>query len=242
MSKKKAHRIRPLGRRHGRRLGNGLELSVFEGPRLGPGMETASPADVLAALERLDPDLPWPAFRDQVIPMLPRVRPYPGPELDPVRVVLPPGILVGFGIDLGPALTIVSEALLGAWKLDAAALASTALENLRIRAEACDATRVHRDRIGDTPVGILQSGLGIGAALLLVPEHIDRLLGGGPHLLVAPMRDLLIALPDDVDPGFAAWLAEEFEVLDPNHLHLGGFRHRSGVVTPVAIEDALAEA
>jgi hypothetical protein len=52
------------------------------------------------------------------------------------------------------------------------------------------------------------------------------------------MRDILIALPPNVDPGFAAWLAEEWEALDPNHLHLGGFRFTGGRVAPEAIEEA----
>jgi len=45
-----------------------------------------------------------------------------------------------------------------------------------------------------------------------------------------------------VDHAFAAWLAEEWEALDPNHLHLGGWRFASGTVSPVTIDDAYATA
>jgi hypothetical protein len=30
--------------------------------------------------------------------------------------------------------------------------------------------------------------------------------------------------------------------MDPNHLHLGGFRYRHGTVTPESIDEALARA
>ena len=56
------------------------------------------------------------------------------------------------------------------------------------------------------------------------------------------MRDILIALPPTVDREFAAWLADEWEAMDPNHLHLGGFRYRGGEITPETIEEALARA
>ena len=140
-----------------------------------------------------------------------------------------PGILVSFGIDLGPAITFVGAPLLDRWRVDVPTLAAAALSNLRrLAARVPDPTTVIRDHIGDVPVTLLQSRLGIAASLILVPESLERLLGPGPQLLLAPMRDILIALPPDVDREFAAWLADEWEALDPNHLHLGGFRHEAG--------------
>ncbi len=241
MAKPKIKRMAGAHRRH-RGADDGLVVSIHEGPPLGPGVVSASPEDVLAAINRLDPDMPWKKTRDLVVPMMPRVRPYPAPAPDPVRVLLPPGILVGFAIDIGPALTVIGDSLLKSWSVDPATLAETALDNLRARADACDQRIVHRDSVADTPVQLLQTGAGFAASLLLVPEHLERFFGRGPNLLVAPMRDVLIAMPGGVDREFAAWLAEEFEMLDPNHLHLGGFMHHRGVVTPVTIEDALAQA
>lgn len=243
MAKKKSDRVaRSRGGRRGVRLGNGLELDLFEGPPLGPGVVSAPPEVVLAALGRLDPEMPWKKVRDQVVPVLPRVRPFPGPDLDFVRVLLPPGILVGFAIDIGPALTFITSSLLGTWRMDRPSLADVALANVRRLADELGPEHVLRDHIGDTPVAVLQSGIGISSALLLVPDRLPHLLGPGPNLLLAPMRDVLIALPSTVDPEFAAWLAEEWEALDPNHLHLGGFLHERGTIVPVPIEEGLARA
>jgi hypothetical protein len=244
MSNKKARRVRPLGvagRSRGR-LVNGLEIDVFKGPSPGPGVVVADPAAVLDALEGFDPGASWKKVRARVLPMLPRARPFPGRDLELVRSMLAPGILVNFGIDLGPAVTFVGRSLLERWKVDLGVLTNTALENLRAIAKLCDEADVLHDHIGDVPVTILQTRRGIAASLLLLPDMITRLMGPGPNLLIAPMRDLLVALPADVDREFASWLADEFEVLDPNHLHLGGFRHERGVVTPEVLEEALAQA
>jgi hypothetical protein len=223
-------------------VGKGLELEVFDGPLLGPGVVTADYGTVLAAMERFDPEMPWKKARERVLPMLPRVRPMPGPDLEMARAMLPPGILVGFGIDIGPAITFVGASLLDRWRVDVLTIVAAALTNLRQLADECDRDVAIRDRIGDVPVTVLQTRLGIAASLILVPDCLERLLGPGPHLLLAPMRDILIALPPDVDREFAAWLAEEWEALDPNHLHLGGFRHERGTIVPEALDEAVARA
>ena len=242
MSKRKTQPIRPIGRRLVRRLGNGMDLNVFEGPPLGPGVVTADVETVLAALERFDPDMSWKKARREILPMLPRVRPFPGPALDLVRTMLPPGILVGFGIDIGPAITFVGASLLERWKVDIATVATTAVDNLHAVAEAVDPEVVVHDHIADIPVSVAQTHAGIAASLLLVPDCLEPLLGRGDRLLLAPMRDILIALPADVERGFASWLADEWESLDPNHLHLGGFRYANGAVVPELLEEALAQA
>jgi hypothetical protein len=242
MARWKPQRIRPLGRPDRKRTRNGLELEVFPGPPLGPGVVTADYQTVLAAMERFDPEMPWKKARARILPMLPRVRPFPGPELELARAMLPPGVLVSFGIDLGPAITFVGASLIDRWRVDVPTLAATALANLRQLAGRCRRDDVIRDRIGDVPVTVVQSRLGIAASLILIPESLEKLLGPGPQLLLAPMRDILIALPPDVDREFAAWLAEEWEALDPNHLHLGGFRHERGMIVAEALDEALARA
>lgn len=242
MSRWKPQKVRPLTRSGRGRFGKGLDLSIFPGPPLGPGVVTADYATVLAAMERFDPEMPWKKARARILPMLPRVRPLPGPELPLARAMLPPGIMVGFGIDIGPAITFVGASLLDRWRVDVLTLVAASLANLRRLALECDRDAVITDRIGDVPVTLLQTRLGIAASLILVPECLDRLLGPGPQLLLAPMRDILIALPADVDREFAAWLAEEWEALDPNHLHLGGFRHERGTIVPEALDEAMARA
>ena len=242
MSKRKARPVRPLGRGRVHRLSDGRRIEVFEGPRLGDGVVTADVETVLAALEAFDPEMSWKRARKQVVPMLPRVRPLPAPQLELVRAMLPPGILVGFGIDIGPAITFVTTTLLDRWRIEPAALATAALGNLRGAAERCGPDDVLNDHIADIPVSVVQTGQGIAASMLLVPDCLERLLGAGDRFLLAPMRDILIALPASVDRSFAAWLADEWESLDPNHLHLGGFRYGGGRVVPESIDEALARA
>lgn len=242
MLKKQAQRNRHRGRTISGRGQRGIELEVFLGPPLGPGMETADVATVMAALGRFDPDLSWTQAQSRVLPMLPRIRPLPVQDLDLARTMLPPGILVGFGIDLGPAITFVSTTLVDRWQVDHSTLTQAALANVRQRADSCVRDQVVEGPIADVPVRLLQSRVGIAASLLLAPDRLESFFGPGPLLLLAPMRDLLIALPADVDREFAAWLAEEWEALDPNHLHLGGFRYERGVVVVEPLDEAFARA
>jgi hypothetical protein len=244
MSKKKARPNRPLGRSAQRN--RRVELShgtaeVFEGGLLGPGMTRADDATILEAMNRIDPDRPWTEARSDVRPMLPRIRPYPFP-VEPVRIMLPPGILVGFGIDIGPALAMVDGDQLARWGVGIETVAGEALENVRRAADRCDPDLVVRESVHGVPVMALQTGAGIGASMLLAPDRLDRFFGPGPLLLLAPMRDLLIALPAAVDREFAAWRAEEWESVDPNHLHLGGWLFESGTICPVPIDHAVAMA
>jgi len=213
---------------------------MIPGPPLGPEIVTASPEAVLAALEQFDPDLSWQAARPTVIPMLPRQRPYPLPVGDRVTVALPPGIDVGFGLDLGPAVAFVVERQLAGWGVDRATLVAAALDNVRRLAQGFRPSLVVRSKIGDVPTRIIQTGEGIASALLLAPDTLPRLIGNGPHVLLAPMRDVLIALPSDVDPAFAAWLAAELASMDPNCLRQGLFRHTGGrVIRETVDRDAL---
>ena len=205
-------------------------------------MIVASPRLVLAALETFDPDRPWAELRDEIRPMLPRLRPMPFPTDDPVRVMLPPGILVGFGLDLGPALAQVGPPLLERWGITPDELAAVALGNVRRLARTCEASMVVRNPIGSMDVSALQTRLGIAASLLLVPDQLPRFFGTEPGILLAPMRDLILRLPADTDLFDAAWLADEFESIDPNCLHLGAFAWDGSVVRPVALEPALAQA
>jgi hypothetical protein len=242
MSKRGAKPAKPLGRGRVHRLSGGRRVEVFEGPPVGEGVVVADFESVMAALDGFDPEMPWKKARAQVLPIMPRVRPMPGQDLELVRAMLPPGILVGFGIDLGPAITFITTELLDRWRVDPSTLAAAALANLDSIARRCGPDDVLHDHIADTPVSIVQTGRGIAASLLLVPGRIETILGGATRFLLAPMRDILIALPPGVDREFAAWLATEWEALDPNHLHLGGFRYAAGGVTPESIEDALAHA
>lgn len=163
----------------------------------GGGMDDRLIEQVIAAAQRVDPLAAWPELAPRILPVLKRVdHPYP-PEAAPLYVQVQPGLWTGFGIDLGPAFSHVSPAMFDGWGIDTATLLATALDNLRQRLDE-EPPRIHRfDHQGVDVVAI--SGQGWGSSLILVPEVLPRYLGTTPKVLLAPVRNTLIALPDDVD-------------------------------------------
>ena len=139
-----------------------------------------------------------------------------------------------------PATHVSSRSSEG-WPIDLAGLTDRALRNLRRRARDAHDFDLVSEPIAGVLTTAFQSRDGWASTAVLVPEALARLFGPAPALLIAPSRDLLIALPDDVDLEFATWLAEEFEADDPNALRLEGFEWRDGVVRcrPLA-RDAVA--
>jgi hypothetical protein len=208
-----------------RRRKTGKEYQTVD---LGNGVVQARPEEVMRAMGSLPVVLDWATIAHRVVPILPRLRAMPTAAGAPVRVTLPPGIPVGFGIDIGPAFLIVGESLLDDWGTPAADLVATALENLRRLLQPLRPRDLHVDDIEGVPTRILQSGVGCASALVLVPDELKRLMGSDSQLLLAPMRDVLISLPAGVDRAFAAWLNEEFAALDPNGLALDGFLLEDG--------------
>lgn len=207
-------------RRAKRRRKAGKDYRTWD---LGNGVVQATPEAVLRAMGGLPPDLEWEVMAPNVVPILPRRRPMPPQAGEPFRVTLPPGIPTGFGIDIGPAFLLVGESLLGSWPIGPAELVATALENLRARMRPVRTRDLLHQPFDGVPARTLQSGVGCASALVLAPDELQRIFGPGPQLLVAPMRDILISLPVDVDRGLAAWLNEEFASLDPNGLDLDAF-------------------
>jgi hypothetical protein len=229
MSKSKSKpKQRSIRRRDVRR---GREVVFFPGPLAGPGVVVPTPEQVLEALSGFQGDAPWEELAPDLLPMFERRRPMP-PEVPPsLTVVLPPGVTVGFGIDLGPASVRVSRMLLESWGISVEELTTTALANLRRRAFAPALPPVVREPIAGHPTIAFQSEDGWASALLLAPDALERVMGVEPRLFIAPMRDLLVGLPPDVDPEMACWLTEEFEALDPNALALEGFLWRDRTLT-----------
>ena len=214
------HQKRPRGRHRD------PEITIFPGPLAGPGVVVASPEEVLAAMRDFRLDAPWPDLAPDLLPMFERRRPMPPGIPPPLTVVLPPGVTVGFGIDLGPASVRVSRPLLQDWGIDAEELTARALANLRHRAFAPSLPPLVRGPLAGQPTVAFQSEDGWASTLLLAPDALERVMGAEPRLFIAPMRDLLIGLPHDVEPELACWLTEEFEALDPNALALEGFLWR----------------
>ena len=162
---------------------------------VGTGVVMVSPKEVLAALETLPPELAWPDVADRVVPLFERMRPYPAGTPPLARVMLPPGVLAGFGIDIGPAFVSVSAEMLHRWGLPAADVAAQALVNLHRRAAEIGPEEVFRAPVGDVESVSLQADHGIGSALVLAPSELARIFGRQPRRFIAPMRSVLVGLP-----------------------------------------------
>lgn len=191
----------------------------------------AEEAALLGLLGRMDRGgFEWDDVSDDVLPIFERARPF-APEIDPpARAIVPPGITVGFGVDLGLAFARVSVVHLATWPVDLQALAERALRNLRKRARHAVDYDLVEEPIGGVPAAAFQSRDGWASTMVLIPEAVERLFGRAPALFIAPSRDLLVRLPSDVDLEFATWLTEEFEATDPNALRLEGFDWRDGTM------------
>jgi hypothetical protein len=179
-----------------RRRRDGLRLHP-----LGGTFEPGLAESILAAFDAFDPTAPWADVAPRIVPVLKRVHhPFP-PEMAPIHIRVPPGIWTGFGIDLGPAFSHVSQALLDRWGIDHATLLGTALANLT------DLVRQEQPIVDAVPVDGVEvmaiQGQGWGSSLILVPELLRPILGTTPRILLAPVRNTLLALPEDVDDGLA---------------------------------------
>jgi len=97
----------------------------------GPGIVSAPFDEVLAALRRAPDPSDWTTVGDLVVPVFPRRRPFSFDGPEPLRVRLPPGVLVGFGIDIGPAFAFVTGDMLEGWPVTVDGLTAVALANLR---------------------------------------------------------------------------------------------------------------
>jgi hypothetical protein len=164
-------------------------------------MEPGLADRILEAFEGFDPTGPWSTIAPRIVPVLKRRRhPYPA-EMAPLHIHVPPGIWTGFGIDLGPAFSHVSDTLLEGWGIDHATLLGTALENLTdlVGHERPIVDTLQLDGVKVTAI----QGQGWGSSLILVPDLLRPILGATPRLLLAPVRNTLLALPDDVDEDLA---------------------------------------
>lgn len=204
---------------------------MFHGPELGPGIEQAPLEEVLAALAAHGDELDWASVSSNVLPVIPRLRPYPDATPEPVRTLVPPGIVVGFGIDIGPAFMNVSADLLASWDIGLGDLTACAIANVHRRATSIDRPSIHDGQIGPYPTEWLQTGVSVGSLLVFAPTELSRLFGG-PRFFITPMRDLIIGFPFDVDRDAAHWLYREIADLDPNCLGPIGYSFDGSRVVP----------
>jgi len=192
-----------------------VELRIHSA-RVGPGVTTAPLEDVLGALAAAPDPTDWEAVSRFVVPIFPRRRPLPFGAPDPVRIRLPPGVLVSFGIDLGPAFAYVLPEVLARWPVTAEGLALVALDNLRdLLADSGPGALIQVEFDG-IPARVLQTGHGVASTAVLLPDEVRRIFGTAPQRFLAPSRDLLVSLPLASDRGTAADLVEDIAERDPN--------------------------
>jgi hypothetical protein len=170
------------------------------------------------AIERVDLDRPWLNVAPNVFPMLPRRRPLPLESDPPLRLSYPPGIEVGFGIDIGPAMLHVGAKQIERWGVTEGEVAAMGIANVLERSTSRRQFGLIQERIHGVPVTVFQSREGWASTLVLVPDELCRAMGDRPALLLVPMRDVLLRMPIDTDMELARWLLEEFVALDPNGL------------------------
>jgi hypothetical protein len=197
----------------------------------GPDVVTAGLDEVAQAIERAPRGDDWPSVSKLVIPVIPRVRPQPPGAPPAFRVLLPPGVHVGFGIDIGPAFMAISPPQVELLGISGADLVSQAITNLSARAAQVDSRAIVRQAVDGTPVVALQTGLSIASALILIPEQLARIFGPEPRLFVSPMRDVLLGFPVDVDPWLAGSLYEDIASQDPNCLAPIAYRFEGTTIT-----------
>lgn len=201
---------------------------------------SASLEELEAALRNQPDDLNWAWASSHVIPVMPRVRPYPTGFPEPLRTMVAPGIAVGFAIDVGPAFVGVGQDLLRSWGVSLGDVHARSLSNVVARAASIAPSDIVDGSIGDAPTRWLQTGRSIGSVLVLVPDELARLFGAGPAFFITPMRDLIIGLPPDVERELAAWLWLEVAALDPNCLGPVGYRFDGRAVRLEPLEVSFA--
>ncbi len=197
----------------------------------GAGILSPRPEEVRAALDALTPDLAWQELRDRLRPVFVRARPLPPGMTMPVLKRLPPGLDVALGADIGPAFIYVSAQLLESWPVGADEAFEIALANLRGVIEAERYFELNYEPIDGVPVWWYQSQGGLASGLLLLEDILGARYGDQPRLLVAPMRNLLLAAPYDADREVMSWLRDEIAAADPNGLDLPLFSMVEGRLT-----------
>lgn len=227
---------RRAAQREAGRAGGLRVLDYRPGPPLGEGIVGATLEDVEAALREQPDDMNWSWASRHLIPIMPRIRPYPPGFPEPLRMMVAPGVAIGFAIDIGPAFMGVGQDLVNTWGKSLADVHAQCLANVVTRAAAVRPSEIHNGGIGDTPTRWLQTGRSIGSVLVLVPDELSRLFGRAPAFFITPMRDLIIGLPADVDRELAAWLWLEVASLDPNCVGPIGYRFDGHGIRPESLE------
>jgi hypothetical protein len=196
-----------------------------------PQVTTAPVDEVISAIESVDLKAPWEEVAPNLRIALPRRRALPVDIDDLPTREFSPGIRALLGLDVGPAMLFVAPEQLEGWGVSADRAFGRALDNVRERVAARKQFALIHEHIADVPTLAFQSREGWASSLLLLPDELTRVLGDRNSLILAPMRDLIICLPLDVEREFAQWLLEEFAAVDMNALDLPPFALVDGHLT-----------
>lgn len=202
-------------------------------------MEMATVKDILDAIERVDLERPWPQIGESLLPVLQRRRPLPPGGDPPLRRRYPPGIEVGFGMDIGPAFMHVTDRLIEGWGVTVVEVADRAVSNVRTLAAGKDIHALFCDSVDGIPTRAFQSREGWASTLVLLPNEFGRRFGDDPALVLVPMRDVIFTMPIDTNRDLAGWFLDDLRSMDPNALEVpllawtaGAFRFDAGLAAP----------
>ena len=187
-----------------------------------------SRAEVRSALEALPADLDWEALCHGLRPVFVRRRPLPPGVERPVTFTVGPGLKVALGVDIGPAFLYVGPHVLETWPVSAEEAFERAMANLRASVASERFVEMEYGTVADVPIWWYQSRGGLASGLLLLQDELVKRYGDEPRLLVAPMRNLILAAPFDTDREMLGWLRDEIAYEDPNGLDLPIFALAGG--------------
>ena len=193
-----------------------VDLSVDYGNGIvGPSRE-----QVRSAMESLSPELAWEDLADGLRPVFVRRRPLPPGVEKPLTVRRPPGMAVALGVDIGPAFMYVGQGMIESWSVTFDEAFERAMANLRSSISSERYVEMEYETVDGVPFWWYQSTGGLASGLLLLEEELATRYGPEPRLLIAPMRNLLLAAPFDADRELVSWLRDEISHDDPNGLDL----------------------
>ncbi len=95
-----------------------------------------------------------------------------------------------------------------------------AMDNLKAQVAAERYLEMEYETLDGVPFWWYQSSGGLASGLLLLESELAQRYGPEPRLLIAPMRNLLLAAPFDADRELVGWLRDEISFEDPNGLDL----------------------